>query len=57
MGIVFDTKVARSYKTESICQKPISHQTPLKELTRQNIQFLKNLGLKIKPRRSGESGK
>lgn len=47
MGIVFDTKVEQSYKSESTCQGGISRRAALKELTHQNVQFLRNLGLRI----------
>lgn len=53
MGIVFNTKdieqeVRRhSIKKQVSCPKRIIQHTPLKVLTPQNKQFLKNLGLKI----------
>lgn len=71
MGIVFDTRVERNYKSESRCRRqishqislktvthprePINHRRSLKNLTRSNIQFLKKLGLKI--REVGRKGK
>lgn len=55
MGIVFDTKAVRGgggvggdkhYKRKPKCPIRISRQPVSKELTHQNIQFLKSLGLK-----------
>ena len=52
MGLVFNTSKGSSkeYISDSPCRKNISRQRQVKALTRQNIQFLKSLGLKIAAR-------
>lgn len=54
MGIVFHTKIGKSYKKPKPCQKPSSHQLPPGKVTPQNLQFLTSLGLQVEggqPRR------
>lgn len=57
MGIVFETKVGKSYKKGRSCQEAISHQLPLEKVTRQNLQFLTNLGLQVAGDKKGKRGK
>lgn len=45
MGVVYNRKID---KKEVSCAKRISRQVPLKALTRQNIQFLASLGLRVR---------
>lgn len=54
MGIIFHGKGlhnatfhSQSYKNRTPCAPSISRQRASKALTRQNIQFLKSLGLRI----------
>ena len=56
MGLVFNTNKnynsyssGRKYISNSPCQRSISRQRQVRALTRQNIQFLKSLGLKVVP--------
>lgn len=52
MGIVFRRGiVGSSYIKKPKCQKPISHHQTVRGLTRQNIQFLKSLGLKLRQKK------
>ena len=47
MGIVYNSKIGKGYINTPVCQQAISWQQVTKQLTRQNIQFLKSLGLKL----------
>ena len=47
MGIVYNSKIGKGYINTPVCQQAISRQQVTKQLTRQNIQFLKSLGLKL----------
>lgn len=47
MGIVYNMKVGQGYIKRSTCHQPISRQRTAKALTRQNIQFLKSLNLRV----------
>ena len=51
MGIIYNSKQYISEPKEYISKlkwnRPISHRRTVKPLTRKNIQFLKNIGLKI----------
>ncbi|XP_015116446.1 uncharacterized protein LOC107040742 [Diachasma alloeum] len=51
MGIVFNTKTGGRYKSESPSAVSSSHQRPLEALTRQNLKFLKSLGLRLQKER------
>lgn len=56
MGIIYNSKIGRGYIKSSQCQSAISQQRATIALTRQNIQFLKSLKLKVvdNPRRGGK---
>lgn len=47
MGIVYNVKIGRGYIKTAKCQPAISRQPATIALTRQNIQFLKSLNLKV----------
>ena len=51
VGIVFETKVGKSYKNDLPCLMRNSSRPLRQELTRRNIQFLENLGLTFRVRR------
>ncbi|XP_008217406.2 uncharacterized protein LOC103318060 [Nasonia vitripennis] len=47
MGIVYNTKVGKGYNSNVPCRRAISRRRVLNALTRQNIQFLRSLGLRV----------
>lgn len=47
MGIVFNSNGGKSNITNPACRRVISRHRVGKQLTRQNIQFLQSLGLKV----------
>jgi len=48
MGIVHNLKFGRGYINQTKWPKVISHRRALRALTRQNRQFLKSLGLRLR---------
>ena len=52
MGVVYNSKVSKSYIKNEPCHQKISRQRTVKELTPQNIRFLKSLGLQQVRRRN-----
>lgn len=47
MGLIFNVKSGRGYINSPKCQSAISRPRATTALTRQNIQFLKSLKLKV----------
>lgn len=47
MGIIYNVKTGRGYIKTTKCQPAISRRRATTALTRQNIQFLKSLKLKV----------
>lgn len=56
MGIIYNVKSGRGYINTPKCRSTISLQRATTALTRQNIQFLKSLKLKVvaNPPRGGK---
>lgn len=48
MGIVYHKKIGKSYKNTLIQKNSVSQQKTSAALTRENIQFLKSIGLRLK---------
>lgn len=57
MGIVYNAKFGSGYINKPICRETVSRQPLLRALTRQNVELLVNLGLRVTPRGSGNFGK
>lgn len=47
MGIVYNSKVGSGYISTPSCTQKVIRRQIVKRLTRQNIQFLKSLGLNV----------
>lgn len=47
MGIVYNSKVGSGYISAPSCPQKASRRRIVRGLTRQNIQFLKSLGLNV----------
>ena len=48
MGIVYNSTSRKDYISSEVCDPGISHRRAIKALTRQNIQFLRKIGLRVR---------